>query len=201
MTNPTRTPATPKSTNQTSTNQTSTSQKSTTRTRVLTTAVAAGIAGAALAANPVAASASPAAPAAPGTAKIKATNAARADLMRERVAQIAKDQKGKRYILGATGPRAFDCSGLVVYSYKKATGKTLPRTSYSQIRAIEHVKPKNRKVGDVVFFRGGGHVGIYLGQSRIVHALNPGAGVRIDSTKSGWSGSNISGYGRVIIPG
>lgn len=170
------------------------------RTRTLSAVAGTGLIGAALALNPATAGAEPAAPAAPGTAKITATSAARADLMRERVATIAKAQRGDRYVLGATGPRAFDCSGLVVYSYKKATGKTLPRTSYSQIRAIERVKAKHRKVGDVVFFRGGGHVGIYLGQGRIVHALNPGAGVRFDSTKSGWTGSNISGYGRVIIP-
>ena len=63
-----------------------------------------------------------------------------------------------------------------MYSYRKATGKTLPRTSYAQIASLDHVRKRDRKVGDVVFFRGGGHVGIYLGKNRIVHALNPGAG-------------------------
>lgn len=130
--------------------------------------------------------------------KVKVKDSVQAKVLRNRVAAVARYQVGDRYALGATGPRAFDCSGLVVYAYKRATGKTLPRTSYAQIDALTQVRKRDRRIGDVVFFRGGGHVGIYVGRNRIVHALNPGAGVRYDRTDSGWSGSSITGYGRVI---
>ncbi len=161
-------------------------------TRIAATAIAAGIAGAALSLNPFATTQASA------DVSVKVKDNKRGKILRDRVAKIAKAQAGESYVMGATGPNAFDCSGLVVYSYRKATGKTLPRTSYAQIASLDHVRKRDRKVGDVVFFRGGGHVGIYLGKNRIVHALNPGAGVRFDSTTSGWSGSSITGYGRVI---
>lgn len=159
---------------------------------LIASAAAAAVAGSALVLAPVTT-----APASAATS-IKVKDNKRGKVLRDRVAKIAKAQAGDSYVMGATGPNAFDCSGLVVYSYRKATGKTLPRTSYAQIASLDHVRKRDRKVGDVVFFRGGGHVGIYLGKNRIVHALNPGAGVRFDSTTSGWSGSSITGYGRVI---
>lgn len=164
----------------------------TTKRRLTAGALAAGVAGTMLLTSPAATVSAQAA------TSVKVKNNQRAKILRDRVAAVAKYQVGDRYILGATGPRAFDCSGLVVYSYKRATGKTLPRTSYAQIGALTHVRKRDRRVGDVVFFRGGGHVGIYIGHNRIVHALNPGAGVRYDRTDSGWAGSSITGYGRVI---
>ncbi len=170
------------------------SSLTTSRIRRMAAAVAVtGVAATALTLGPVATGEAAA------SSKIRTRDAAQAQQLRERIATIAKAQKGDRYVLGATGPGAFDCSGLVVYSYKKATGKTLPRTSYAQASAIEHVQPKHRKVGDIVFFRGNGHVGVYLGQGRIAQALNPGTGVVVQSTSEGWNRRMIYGYGRVII--
>ncbi len=169
-----------------------TSTISTTTKRATAGALVAGIAATGFAFNPVTVTEASAA------TKIRTTSFQRAEVLRERIADVAKSQKGERYVLGSTGPNAFDCSGLVVYSYKKATGKTLPRTSYSQSGAIEHVSKKNRKVGDIAFFRGNGHVGIYIGQGRIAQALNPGVGVVVDRADSGWNRRMIYGYGRVI---
>lgn len=139
---------------------------------------------------------------APAQAKSRvwAKDSARAQILRQRVVAIAKAQHGDRYVYGAEGPSAFDCSGLVVYAYRKATGARLPHNSAAQMRSIQHVRKRDRLPGDVVFFRGGGHVGLYIGHNRIVHALNPRADVKFDSTEHGWTGSQISGYGRVIRP-
>jgi cell wall-associated NlpC family hydrolase len=80
---------------------------------------------------------------------------------------------GARYRYGASGPNAFDCSGLVNWAYR-SSGKSLPRTS----RALSHVgTPVSKSAlqpGDLVFFYGGpSHVGIYIGNGKIVHASNP----------------------------
>ncbi len=119
--------------------------------------------------------------------------------LRDRVVSVARHQAGDRYVLGATGPGAFDCSGLVVYSYKKATGITLPRTSYLQRDHLERVSRKNRRPGDIVVVHGGGHVGIYIGHNRIVHASTPATGVKYTDLSDGY-GHAINGYRRVIIP-
>lgn len=137
---------------------------------------------------------------APAQAKsrVYAKDAARAQALRLRVVRVARAQVHDRYVYGASGPNAFDCSGLVMYAYRRATGIRLPHSSSAQARTIKHVRKRNRLPGDVVFFRGNGHVGLYIGKNRIVHALNPRADIRYDSTERGWSGSQISGYGRVI---
>ena len=69
---------------------------------------------------------------------------------REAVADLAKKQVGKRYVYGATGPSAFDCSGLTQYVYKKAANKTLPRTTYTQINEGKEVKRQNMQKKKVV---------------------------------------------------
>ncbi len=162
--------------------------------RVATMALAAGIAVAGFSVNPVTTAQASAA------SQIRTKDEGQADKLRDRIADVAKAQKGDRYVLGATGPGAFDCSGLVQYAYKRVTGKTLPRTSYQLASAVDRVKPKNRQVGDIIFYRGNGHVGIYIGKGRVAHALNPGTGVVVQRTGEGWNGSMIYGYGRVIKP-
>ncbi|GAB3664341.1 hypothetical protein GCM10027589_28350 [Actinocorallia lasiicapitis] len=73
----------------------------------------------------------------------------------------AKKKKGKPYRWGASGPNAFDCSGLIGYVYRKA-GVKLPRTTGSIYRAVGNkISWKNLAPGDLVFFYGGrSHVGI-----------------------------------------
>lgn len=107
---------------------------------------------------------------------------------REAVADLAKKQVGKRYVYGATGPSAFDCSGLTQYVYKKAANKTLPRTTYTQVNKGKSVSMKSLKKGDLLFWGSTSspyHVGIYIGNNKYVHAATPGQGV-IEQTLSSY---------------
>ncbi|GAA3201280.1 C40 family peptidase [Streptomyces virens] len=85
---------------------------------------------------------------------------------------------GSPYVWGATGPDAFDCSGLVQAAYRSA-GVSLPRTTYAQIDAGRRIPRSQLLPGDLVFFYSGiSHVGIYVGNGRMIHAPNPSAPVR-----------------------
>jgi cell wall-associated NlpC family hydrolase len=89
-----------------------------------------------------------------------------AETIRSRAMAVAAAQKGDPYRWGATGPDAFDCSGLTYYSYRKV-GKTLPRVAQSQYNKATKISPANRKPGDLIFIGGSSrniyHVGIYAG--------------------------------------
>ncbi|MFF9089469.1 NlpC/P60 family protein [Streptomyces sp. NPDC014991] len=86
---------------------------------------------------------------------------------------------GSPYVWGATGPNAFDCSGLVQAAYRSA-GVSLPRTTYAQIDAGRRVSRSELQPGDLVFFYSGiSHVGIYVGGGQMIHAPNPSAPVRL----------------------
>ncbi|WP_256105025.1 C40 family peptidase [Streptomyces sp. ODS05-4] len=86
---------------------------------------------------------------------------------------------GKPYVWGATGPSAFDCSGLTQAAWGSA-GVALPRTTYTQIGAGRRVGRGELAPGDLVFFYPGvSHVGLYIGGGRMIHAPRPGAPVRI----------------------
>ncbi|WP_055524862.1 C40 family peptidase [Streptomyces graminilatus] len=86
---------------------------------------------------------------------------------------------GSPYVWGATGPDAFDCSGLVQAAYRDA-GISLPRTTYAQINAGQRVSRSELLPGDLVFFYSGiSHVGIYVGRGQMIHAPNPSAPVRV----------------------
>ena len=103
---------------------------------------------------------------------------------REAVAGLAKKQVGKRYVYGATGPSAFDCSGLAQYVYKKAAKKTLPRTTYGQVTKGKKISLSHLKKGDLLFWGSASapyHVGIYVGDGQYVHAATPSQGVRKQS--------------------
>lgn len=103
---------------------------------------------------------------------------------RNAVVKLAKEQVGKSYVYGATGPSAFDCSGLAQYVYKKAAKKTLPRTTYGQVTKGKRVSLSHLKKGDLLFWGSASapyHVGIYVGDGQYVHAATPGQGVRKQS--------------------
>ncbi|MGW3668797.1 NlpC/P60 family protein [Streptomyces sp. NPDC005141] len=86
---------------------------------------------------------------------------------------------GSPYVWGATGPDAFDCSGLAQAAYRSA-GLSLPRTTYAQINAGQRVSRSELRPGDLVFFYAGiTHVGIYVGNGQMIHAPNPSAPVRL----------------------
>lgn len=108
--------------------------------------------------------------------------------------KVAASKKGAPYRYGATGPSRFDCSGLTLYSYKKA-GKTLPRTAAGQYNKTKRVKAGNRSKGDLVFFYSGRnvyHVGIYAGGGKMWHSPKTGDVVRLSKI---WTKSVK--YGRV----
>ncbi|ALG27056.1 peptidase M23 [Lactiplantibacillus plantarum] len=100
-----------------------------------------------------------------------------------------------KYVYGAEGPSAFDCSGLVEYTLKKL-GISFPRTSGEQYRASKHVS--NPKPGDLVFFGPGGsdHVGVYTGNGEFYSAENEHSGMGISKVHGGGYGT-FAGYGRV----
>ncbi|BCL22502.1 C40 family peptidase [Streptomyces tuirus] len=111
---------------------------------------------------------------APGPATAQAPNSRAATAV-----SYAYQKLGSPYVWGATGPNAFDCSGLVQAAYR-AAGVSLPRTTYSQIAAGRRVSRSELLPGDLVFFYAGiSHVGIYVGNGRMIHAPNPSAPVRV----------------------
>lgn len=99
-------------------------------------------------------------------------------------AASAQRMVGKPYRYGGTTPAGFDCSGLVLFSYRQA-GVSLPRDTQQQRRATKRVKLAELKRGDLLFFdqegRKASHVGIYLGGRRFVHAPSSGKAVRNDT--------------------
>ena len=133
-------------------------------------------------------------------AAAKAAQAAKVQALRTRIVTVAKKQIGDRYSAGATGPSAFDCSGLTRYVYKVATGKQLPHQSRAQYAKVKRVKRSQAQPGDLVFFFGGGahHVGIYIGNGRMVDAAGYGEGVRISPISGSWWGRTYSGMGRLL---
>lgn len=108
--------------------------------------------------------------------------------------QIAASKRGSPYKYGASGPYRFDCSGLTLYSYRRA-GKRLPRSAQSQYNKTRHLAASQRQRGDLVFFHRGRsvyHVGIYAGSNKMWHSPNRRSVVRLERiwSKSVW-------YGRV----
>jgi len=98
---------------------------------------------------------------------------------------FAEQQLGKPYLWGATGPDAFDCSGLVLMAYR-AAGIDIPRTSEQQWLAGPRVSPKQVQPGDLVFFAGAdgtrkspGHVGLVIGHGLMIEAYAAGFPVRV----------------------
>lgn len=95
---------------------------------------------------------------------------------------FARRQLGKPYVWGATGPDAYDCSGLTQACYA-SVGIPLNRTAAQQFRQGVAVERNSLQPGDLVFYNNSTnptHVGIYVGNDQIINALNPSTGVRYD---------------------
>lgn len=93
--------------------------------------------------------------------------------------QYAMAQVGKAYVYGAAGPSAFDCSGLTMMAWARA-GVGLPHSSSAQYSSGARIPASQLQPGDLVFYYSPiSHVGMYIGNGLIVHAANPGAGVRV----------------------
>ncbi len=98
------------------------------------------------------------------------------------VVSAAQSQIGKPYAWGATGPNAYDCSGLVQYAYSQA-GKNVGRTTYQQAGAGQHISVSQAQAGDILMW-GNYHDAIYVGNNQYVHAPQPGQNVTQASISS-----------------
>jgi cell wall-associated NlpC family hydrolase len=104
----------------------------------------------------------------------------------ERAAAVALRAVGVPYQWGGSSPAGgFDCSGLVSWAYGRL-GVELPHSSYALYDQGRPVARSSMKAGDLLFFSGLGHVGIYLGRGRMVHA--PRSGRLVEVVRLGRSG-------------
>ncbi len=107
----------------------------------------------------------------------------------------ALSQVGKPYEYGAEGPDSYDCSGLMLWSWRHA-GVELPRTSRGQYAGTTRISRAELQPGDLVFFGSPiHHDAMYIGDGKVVEAPYTGKNVRVSSTAL--SRSDIAGYGRV----
>lgn len=108
----------------------------------------------------------------------------------------AAKERGKPYSYGAAGPSRFDCSGLVMYVFQHAIGRSLPHNAQSQYARTWHISRSQLRPGDLVFEVSGGyayHVGIYAGNGYFWHAPHSGTVVKKQKMySSNWR------YGRII---
>ena len=113
-----------------------------------------------------------------------------------RVVDYARKFRGVRYVYGGSTPRTgFDCSGFVRYVYAHF-GLSLGHSSYAQFDRGRQVSRASLRPGDLVFFDGLGHVGIYIGNGHFIHAPHSGTRVRIE-TLAGWYSSRFVGARRL----
>ena len=112
------------------------------------------------------------------------------------VISFLKAQVGDAYVMGATGPNAWDCSSLVQAAFKQV-GVDLPRVSQDQSMAGTDIPLSQVQVGDILYWGGKGsayHVGVYIGNGQYLDAANPSKGVVIQDL----SGYPASGAVRVL---
>ena len=105
------------------------------------------------------------------------------------VVGIAMQYLGVPYVWGGMSPSGFDCSGLVAYSFAQL-GVSLPHHAASIYGYGTPVSQSDLQPGDLVFYSGLGHMGIYIGGGQYIHAPQTGDGVKISSIyRSGWVGA------------
>jgi cell wall-associated NlpC family hydrolase len=103
----------------------------------------------------------------------------------DRVISIARAQLGDPWVYGAAGPSSFDCSGLVIYAFKQAGyGSVIGDGKYRSARALyDWFRSRGRAAtsggqrGDLVVYGGGSHIGIYLGDGRVISTLTSGVAI------------------------
>jgi cell wall-associated NlpC family hydrolase len=116
----------------------------------------------------------------------------------ERAAQIALKAVGVPYRWGGESPSGgFDCSGLVRWAYGRV-GIDLPHSSYALYGEGRRVAESRLEPGDVLFFEGLGHVGLYLGRGRMVHAPRSGRDVEVVRLDTAGYGGRLIGARRVV---
>jgi len=116
----------------------------------------------------------------------------------ERAAAIAVREVGVPYRWGGASPAGFDCSGLVYWAYGRL-GIELPHSSYSLYDQGRQVARSRMKRGDLLFFSGLGHVGIYIGRGRMVHAPHSGSRVQVVNLRRSSYGARLVGVRRIVF--
>ena len=113
--------------------------------------------------------------------------ARRPESLGRQAVRIAAAELGVPYRYGGASPSGFDCSGLVAYVYGRL-GVRLPHNAAAQYAYGRAIDSRHLEPGDLVFFHGLGHVGLYIGRGRIIHAPQSGERVEIQSlaSRSGW---------------
>jgi cell wall-associated NlpC family hydrolase len=113
--------------------------------------------------------------------------------------RYALAQVGDRYVAATSGPNTFDCSGLTMTAWRQA-GISLPHYSYSQYSKSRKIPLSQAQPGDLIFYFGGSvhHVGMYIGNGKMVHAANPDEGVVITDVLGPWYNRYFTGVGRVL---
>lgn len=119
---------------------------------------------------------------------------ARVRAVRRRVVTLAWRAAGAPYRWGGSSPGGFDCSGLTRWVYRQV-GVSLPHYSAAQWSYGRRVSRRALAPGDLLFFSGLGHVGIYLGHGAVIHAPRPGTRVRFEQLR-GWLASSLYGARR-----
>jgi cell wall-associated NlpC family hydrolase len=114
----------------------------------------------------------------------------------ERAVRLARAQLGVPYVYGGASPGGFDCSGLVMWVYGRL-GLTLPHNAAALYSVGRPVAVSRMKPGDLVFFHGLGHVGIYIGHGRMIHA--PQTGERVEIEALGERSGSVEGARRITI--
>ncbi|MGN6378566.1 MAG: C40 family peptidase [Gaiellales bacterium] len=102
------------------------------------------------------------------------------------------------YAWGGSTPSGFDCSGFTRYVYGRL-GMGLPHSSYAQWDLGRHVPRSALRPGDLVFFSGEGHVGIYVGHGLFIHSPETGEVVSLAPLNAGWYAATYDGA--VRLPG
>jgi cell wall-associated NlpC family hydrolase len=119
------------------------------------------------------------------------------------IAFMALSLVGTRYAQrGGSPEEGFDCSGLVAYVYARALQLALPRNTQELARTGAAVKKGELRPGDLVFYntlrRPYSHVGIYLGESRFVHAPSTGGAVRVEDMRIAYWTKRFNGARRIV---
>ena len=116
----------------------------------------------------------------------------------KRAATIALKAVGVPYRWGGSSPAGgFDCSGLVYWAYGKL-GVELPHSSYALYDLGRRVGHSRLRAGDLLFFYGLGHVGMYIGHGRMVHAPSSGRLVEVVKLRGSSYGSRLVGARRIV---
>ncbi|MCQ2577609.1 MAG: C40 family peptidase [Treponema sp.] len=135
-------------------------------------------------------------------------SAEQALVLRQNMVTEAKKYIGCPYVLGATGPDKFDCSGLIFHVAREGARIQLPRTAKAIFSYCSKISDAEREAGDLVFFSASSsspvnHVGIYIGNNQFISAVSdgPNTGVILSSLKESYWKTHYVGAGRFLPSG